>query len=386
MEVYLDNAATTKPSKEVIDIINKSFTEYYGNPSSLHKKGVEIEKMIKKARRQVAKALRAEDGEIYFTSGGTESNNLAIMGALEANKRKGKHIITTRIEHASVLNVFNELENRGYDVTYLNVDENGLIDIKDFKRSLRSDTALISIMYVNNEVGSIQPIKEISKEIKAINKRPIFHVDGIQAFGKIDINLKKLNIDLLSISGHKLHGPKGIGALYANKNTKIKSLFFGGNQELGIRSGTENVPGILALGVTAEMAHKNLKNNSEKLMNLRNRMIEGVIQRIDNIKINGMKGEGAAPHILNISFIGIKGEVLLHTLEQDGIFVSTGSACSSRKKTYSYVLKNMGLTEKELEGAIRFSFSMFNSEGDIDYALDRLKIRVDELRKVMERR
>lgn len=383
MDIYLDNGATTKPSEEVIDIMVKAMREYYGNPSSLHRKGVEIEKLIKKARKQVAKALGADEGEIYFTSGGTESNNLGILGALQGNKRKGKHIITTKIEHPSVLNVFKELEEDGYDISYLNVDKNGLIDIDEFNRVLREDTVLVSIMYVNNEVGIIQPIEEIVKIIKNRRNRPIIHVDAIQAFGKIKINLKKLKIDLMSISGHKICGPKGVGALYVRKGTKIKSIVFGGNQELGLRSGTENVPGILGLGVAAEIAKNDMDSNIKKMTNLKSILVKGIQSNLGKIKINGVVDENSAPHILNISFEGIRGEVLLHTLEQRNIYVSTGSACSSKKKAFSHVLKEMGLTNDEMEGAIRFSFSPQNTKDQIDYTVKNLKKSVKDLRKVI---
>lgn len=386
MEVYLDNSATTKPKEEVIDIMVKSMKEYYGNPSSLHRKGVEIEKLIKKARKQISKALGADEGEIYFTSGGTESNNLAILGALKGNKRKGKHIITTKIEHPSVLNVFNSLEEDGYEVSYLNVDKNGLIDINDFEKSLREDTVLISIMYVNNEVGTIQPIPEITKIIKNRKNKPILHIDAVQAFGKIKINLRKLKVDLMSISGHKISGPKGIGALYVRRGTKINSIVFGGNQELGLRSGTENVPGILGLGVAADLVKKNIDSNIEKMKGLKMKLAKEIGENLEEIKINGDIDENSAPHILNISFKGIRGEVLIHTLEQKNIYVSTGSACSSKKKTFSHVLKEMGLENDEMEGAIRFSLSPENTEEEIDYTVENLKKSVEDLRKVIGRR
>ncbi|SKC91435.1 cysteine desulfurase family protein [Maledivibacter halophilus] len=386
MEIYLDNSATTKPKEEVIDIMVKSMKEYYGNPSSLHRKGVEIEKLIKKARKQISKALGADEGEIYFTSGGTESNNLAILGALKGNKRKGKHIITTKIEHPSVLNVFNSLEEDGYEVSYLNVDKNGLIDINDFEKSLREDTVLISIMYVNNEVGTIQPIPEITKIIKNRKNKPILHIDAVQAFGKIKINLRKLKVDLMSISGHKISGPKGIGALYVRRGTKINSIVFGGNQELGLRSGTENVPGILGLGVAADLVKKNIDSNIEKMKGLKMKLAKEIGENLEEIKINGDIDENSAPHILNISFKGIRGEVLIHTLEQKNIYVSTGSACSSKKKTFSHVLKEMGLENDEMEGAIRFSLSPENTEEEIDYTVENLKKSVEDLRKVIGRR
>ncbi len=386
MEVYLDNSSTTKPISEVVDIMNKSFTEYFGNPSSLHRKGVEIEKEIKKARRKVARALGAKEKETFFTSGGTESNNLAIMGSLKANKRKGKHIITTKIEHPSVLEVFNYLEQNGYEVTYLNVNNEGIIDLDSFKNSLRDDTTLISIMFVNNEVGSIQPIEEISNITRNHKNSPILHVDAIQAFGKINYSLKSLDVDLMSISAHKFHGPKGIGALYIKEKTKLNPIVLGGKQEFGIRSGTENVPGILGMGEAAEKTITNINHNIEKLNKLRNRLLEGIKDRVDDIKINSSENINFAPHILNISFLGIKGEILLHTLEQQGIYVSTGSACSSRKKTFSHVLKEMGLRDNEMDGAIRFSFSPYNTEKEIKYTLDKLELTISDLRKVMSRR
>ncbi|WP_432664031.1 cysteine desulfurase family protein [Wukongibacter baidiensis] len=387
MEAYLDNGATTRPNEEVIDIMVKSMREDYGNPSSLHRKGVEIEKLIKRARKQVAKAIGAGEGEVYFTSGGTESNNLAILGVLEGNKRKGNHIITTKIEHPSVLNVFNALEESGYEVSYLSVDKNGQISIDELKNVLRDETVLISIMYVNNEVGAIQPISEVTKVINSRKNKPLLHVDAIQAFGKIKLNVKKQNIDLMSISGHKIHGPKGIGALYVKKGIKIKSMIFGGNQELGLRSGTENVPGILGLGVAAEWVKKDFESNTKKMNELKIRLLNGIQNNLQQVKVNGDSLEGTAPHILNISFEGIRGEVLLHTLEQEGIYVSTGSACSSnKKKAFSHVLKEMALTEDQMEGAIRFSLSPHNTVEEIDYTIDKLKYIVEDLRKVIARR
>ncbi len=387
MEVYLDNGATTKPREEVINIMVKSMRENYGNPSSMHRKGVEVEKLLKKARRQVAKALGADERDIYFTSGGTESNNMAILGALEGNRRRGNHIITTKIEHPSVLNVFKSLEEKGYEVSYIDVGKNGVINIEEFKNSLRDDTVLISIMYVNNEVGTLQPIDNIISIIKGMKKKPLIHVDAIQAFGKIDFNVNKLKVDLMSISGHKIHGPKGIGALYVRKGTKLKSIFFGGSQEQGLRSGTENVPGILGLGAAAESVKKNLKTNTSKMIHLKTILLKAIKNKIEDIKINGSDLEGSAPHILNISFEGIRGEVLLHSLEQEGIYISTGSACSSKKKkVFSHVLKEMGLTDNQMEGAIRFSISHENTEDEIEYTIEKLVDIVGKLRKVIGRR
>ncbi|QEK13637.1 cysteine desulfurase [Crassaminicella thermophila] len=385
MEVYLDNSATTKPNIEVVNIMTKALTDYYGNPSSLHHKGVEVEKLIKTARKQLAKALGASEQEIIFTSGGTESNNMAIMGAIESKKRKGNRIITTKIEHPSVLNVYKNLETKGYEVIYLDVDSFGKINMEQLKESISEETILISIMHVNNEVGTIQPVEEIGKIIKNNNENFIFHVDAIQSFGKIKFTPKKIGAHLLSVSGHKIHGPKGIGALYIKKGLKMTPLIYGGNQETGIRSGTENTPGILGLGEAARCLYEDMDNKINKMWILKNKLIEGIKNEIHDIKINGFEKEGSAPHIANISFLGIRGEVLLHSLEQDGIYVSTGSACSSKKNTKSHVLKAMGLKDYEIEGAIRFSFSYNNTLEEIDYAIDKLKKHVKDIRKIVKR-
>jgi cysteine desulfurase len=385
VEVYLDNSATTRPSEEVIEMVTKALRDSYGNPSSLHRKGIEVEKLIKAARKQVARALGVKDEEIIFTSGGTESNNIAILGIIEGNKRKGNRIITSKIEHPSVLNVFKRLETRGYEVIYLDVDEWGKIKIKQLQEALTDNTLLVSLMHVNNEVGTVQPIEEIGKMLLQQKSKPFFHVDAIQSFGKLKLNLGKLGIDILSISGHKIHGPKGVGAVFVKKGVKVYPLFLGGNQETGIRSGTENVPGILGLGVAAEKIWNGLDKHYDQLTILRDRFLERVRNEIPNVKINSSEGPDGAPHILNISFIGIRGEVLLHSLEQDEIYVSTGSACSSKKSSQSHVLKAMKLSDDEIEGAIRFSFSYNNTREEIDYAVDHLKKHVEELRKIMMR-
>jgi len=382
MEVYLDNSATTKPREEVVAIMNEAFKKYYGNPSSLHAKGVEVERLIKAARRNVASLINASEDEIYFTSGGTEANNLAIYGALKGNKRKGRHIITSKIEHPSVLNVCKDLENQGYEVDYLNVDKYGVIDLEEFKRVLREDTAIVSLMYVNNEVGSIQPIKDVIKIISRRENKPIVHVDAIQAVGKIDIDLKRLKADILTLSGHKFHGPKGIGAIFIRKGVKIMPIILGGNQEYGFRSGTENVPGILGLGEAARLLKEEFRETIERMAKIKEKLYRGIESNIQDIKFNTLLGENFSPHILNVSFLGVKGEVLLHTLEKRGIYVSTGSACSSKKKDYSHVLSAMGLKDRELESAIRFSFNPFITEEEIDYTIKVLKESVEELRKV----
>ena len=385
MEAYFDNSATTKPREEVVETMLEALTIHYGNPSSLHRKGVAVEKLIKTSRRQVAKALGVKDEEMIFTSGGTESNNAAILGTIAAHQRRGNKIITSSIEHPSVLNVFKYLETKGYTVVYLDVDRQGKIDLLQLEQEIDENTILLSIMHVNNEVGTIQPIEVIRRILDKSKNKIIFHVDAIQSFGKVKLNPGKLGVDLLSISGHKIHGPKGIGALYVRKDLKLTPTTYGGGQEIGIRPGTENVPGILGLGTACALIEKQTDENIQKMASLKTRLKEGILSEIKDTMINGCQGDGSAPHILNISFLGIKAEVLLHMLEQDHIYVSTGSACSSKKSSHSHVLKAMGLSEQEIEGAIRFSFSYQNTIEEIDYGLDQLRKHVYDLRKIMKR-
>lgn len=385
MKVYLDNSATTKPSKEVVEIMIKALNEYYGNPSSLHHMGVEVEKLIKNARRQVGKALGVLEQEVFFTSGGTEANNIAILGSVEANKRKGNVVITTKLEHPSVMNVYKYLETKGFNVVYLDVDRYGKLEMDQLRSHLSEETILISIMHVNNEIGTIQPVKEISNLLKKEKLNTVFHMDAVQSFGKVPFNVAQLGVDLVSISGHKIHGPKGVGSLFKRKGLKLQPTIFGGNQESGIRSGTENTTGILGIGVAAENIYHNLNNNIERMSNLKNKFVEALKVELNDIRINSPENEDGAPHIVNISFLGTRGEVLLHSLEQDSIYVSTGSACSSKKDSKSHVLKAIGLSDEEIEGAIRFSFSYYNSMEEIDYVVDRLKKHVTELRKIMKR-
>lgn len=384
MFVYLDNSATTKPRDGVIDEMNILLREDYGNPSSLHRMGLKVEKKIKKCRDIISKYLNVKASEIYFTSGGTESNNIAIQGIIEANKNKGNHIITSKIEHPSVLNILKNYEQKGFKITYLDVDEYGIIDLNQFKDELSKNTILVSLMMVNNEVGSIQPLQKIKEIINNNKSSAYFHVDGIQALGKIDFNIKTMGIDSFSFSAHKIHGPKGVGCLYIRDGLHIKSIIFGGEQEKGIRSGTENTPGIIGLSKAIEIL--NSEGNSEKkyLDDLKNYFIEKVKENISDIKINTAY-INSAPHIVNISFINTKGEVLLHFLESDDIYVSTGSACSSKDDRGSYVLKSMGLKNVEIESAIRFSFSIYNTKEQIDYVIKKLKLRVEEIRDIMMR-
>jgi cysteine desulfurase len=370
-EIYLDNSATTRPYDEVIDYMRMINQETYGNPSSLHRKGIEAEKLIKKARTAIAASLKVEDKEIIFTSGGTEANNLAITGYLEANPRKGKHIITTQIEHPSVLEVFKNLEGKGYEVDFVGVNTSGKLNLAELRNKIRPSTALISIMFVNNEIGTIQSFKDIMPMIKSINKTAVIHVDGVQAYGKLPIEPKKLDIDLLTVSSHKIHGPKGVGALYLKRNTKLKPIIFGGGQEALLRAGTENVSGVCGFGKASEMIFDSLSQNALKVEKLKAFFVEKLPHFVEHYDI--ISTEDALPNILNISFSSVRAEVLLHHLEEKNIFVSTGSACSSRKNMHSHVLKAIGLDAKIIEGALRFSFSEFNNEAEIQETLNALK-------------
>lgn len=383
MEIYLDNSATTKPYKEVIDKMVHALSIEYGNPSSLHRKGIEVEKNIKLIRQSIARSIGAKDKEIFFTSGGTESNNTIIRGVANLHKKRKNHIISTNIEHPSVIDTLKDLENEGFEVTYLRVDSFGKINIDEFKAAIKPTTALVTIMHVNNEVGSIQPIEAIGKYLKSLDEKIYLHVDAVQSFGKINFRPSRYNIDFMSVSGHKFHGPKGIGFMYVKENNRMKPIITGGGQENSVRSGTENVPGIYGLGEAVSILSKNLDKNIEKMTNLKNMLREGIVENIEDIKINSP--EDGVCHVLNISFRGIKGEVLLHFLEQKGIYVSTGSACSSKKKG-SHVLNAMNLTPDEIEGAIRFSLSDMNSEEDILETIKAVKESVNDLRMIIKRR
>lgn len=379
MEAYLDNSATTRVFDEVKDLMVKTMIEDYGNPSSMHLKGVEAEKHIKEAKQRIAKVLKADEKEILFTSGGTESNNLAIIGTAMANKRAGKHIITTKVEHASVLATMDYLKEQGFEITYLGVNSSGVVSTEELKNAITDETILVSVMYVNNEVGAVMPIKEIADIVKAVNPKIIFHVDAIQAFGKYEIYPKRLGVDLLSVSAHKIHGPKGSGFLYIKDKTKINPIIFGGGQQKGMRSGTENVPGIAGIGLASELVYKDFKENIDKLYELKDYMIDE-LSKIDNVKVNSKKGRESAPQIVNASFVGVRSEVLLHSLEYKNIFVSSGSACSTNKHVESATLKAMGLNSEELESAIRFSFCIFTTKEEIDYALENIRELLPKLR------
>ena len=383
MEIYLDNSATTKPYPEVVDKMVVALTNQYGNPSAIYKKGIEVEREIKEIRRNIARSLGAKETEIYFTSGGTECNNTIIRSVANLNKKTKKHIISTCIEHPSVLNTLKDLEEQGFEVTYLPVDSQGKISIDDLKNAIKDDTFLVSTMHVNNEIGAIQPIEEIGKYLKTLKQKVYFHVDAVQSYAKIKFRPSKYNIDFMSVSGHKLHGPKGIGFMYVKENNRIKPLLTGGGQEIGVRSGTENVPGIYGLGKAVEILNQDLQGTIDKIKSLRDLLKKEIVENIDNVKINSP--EDGVCHVLNVSFRGVKGEVLLHYLEQKEIYVSTGSACSSKKKG-SHVLNAIGLSAEEIEGAIRFSLSDLNTEEEIREVVKALKESVSDLRMIIGRR
>lgn len=379
MEVYLDNAATTRPYDEVLDYMDNVSRLYYGNPSSLHRKGIEAEKLIKRARETLADSLGVLSKEIYFTSGGTESINTALKGYLEANQRKGRHIITSEIEHPATLETCRQLEEKGFIVDYIGVGADGVIKLNELEDKLNEDTALISIMLVNNETGAIQPIDKIAAVKRAKNNNTVLHVDAVQGYGKLDIRPEKSGIDLLSLSSHKIHGPKGVGALYVDKNIKIKPIIFGGGQETLLRSGTENVPGICGFGLAAEKAYTEIENSALKIGSLKELFIN-LIKDSDIGEYMILSNENASPYIINIAFADTKSEVMLHHLEEKGIFVSAGSACSSKKKKHSHVLTAMNVKQREIEGAIRFSFSIFNNEKEILYTIEAIKEILPKIR------
>ena len=380
MEAYLDNSATTRCSKAATEKMVYLLTQDYGNPSSLHMKGVIAEKHITEAKKKIAKTLKIEEKELIFTSGGTESNNLAIIGSALANKRAGMHVITTSIEHPSVLNPFAWLEENGFEVTYLGVDKYGQISLEELRGAIRPDTILVSIMQVNNEIGALEPIEEAGKIIKAVNPKTLFHVDAIQSYGKMAIFPKKCNVDLLSVSGHKIHGPKGSGFLFVKEKTKIKPLIYGGGQQKGMRSGTENVPAIAALAVAAEEMYENLEANRAHLYGLRDYFIEEA-EKIEGVSVNGKKDHDSAPHIVSVSMEGVRAEVILHTLEDKNIYVSAGSACSSNKPAISSTLQSIGLKKELLDSTIRFSFSVHTTREEVDYALEVMREVIPMLQK-----
>lgn len=380
MEAYLDNSATTCAFARVCDIMMKTMSQDYGNPSSLHTKGFHAEHYVNEAREAVARSLRVSDREIIFTSGGTESNNMALIGCAMANKRKGNHLITTVFEHASVGNTMRFLEEQGFRVTYLPVDHEGTVSLKALEEAICPETILISVMYVNNEIGSVQPIEEIARIIRRKKPDILFHVDAIQAYGKYVIRPKRQGIDLLSVSGHKIHGPKGTGFLYVRDKVKIKPIIFGGEQQHGMRSGTENVPGIAGLGEAVKEIYKDHDARIVKMYELKTLFVEQ-LSDLEEIVINGQPLQQGAPHIVSVSFRGVRSEVLLHALEERGIYVSAGSACSSNHPAVSGTLKSIGVEKELLDSTLRFSFSIFTTADEIRYAADTLKELVPVLRR-----
>ena len=376
--VYLDNSATTKPHKEVIEEVAKCMEQYFGNPSSAHKLGVEAEKKLKTARERVAAFLKAKPQEIIFTSGGSEANNMAVLGVVS----KGDHIITTKIEHPSVIKLLQDIEKDSFEITYLDVDCDGLINIEQLASSIKENTKLISIMYVNNEMGSIQPMHEIINIVREKSRKAKVHIDAVQALGKLNINVKELGADLISFSAHKIHGPKGVGALYVKEGLRLRPLIAGGGQEFDIRSGTENLPGISGFGIAVETMAKGFEDKQNHVRQLKQHFVEG-LKSIDRIKINSPLDDKHINNILNVSFEGVRGEVLLHSLEDYNIYVSTGSACSAKKSSHkNYVLPAMGLNTAQAEGALRFSFSYQNTIEEIDYTIDAITKILPFLRRI----
>jgi cysteine desulfurase len=384
MEAYFDNAATTRVYPEVQAVVDRMMTENFGNPSSLHRVGIDAEQYVKEAQSVLARILKADQKEIYFTSGGTESNNWALFGTARAAKRRGKHIIISSIEHAAVAAPARALEDMGFEVTRIGVDHQGYVDPAAVADAVRKDTILVSVMAVNNEIGTIEPVETIAELVKKKNPETVMHVDAIQAFGKIPVRPGRSKIDLLSVSGHKIHGPKGTGILYIKEGTKIMPLIFGGGQQNDMRSGTDNVPGIAGLGLAAQMVCDKMEENASRMGRLRTLLSDG-IGTIDGAVINGPDLADAAPHIINVSFPGIRSEVLLHALEDKGIYVSAGSACSSHRHSESATLTAIGLPRERIDSAVRFSFCEQNTEEQVQYAIDVLKELVPQLRRFTRR-
>ena len=373
MDVYFDNSATTKVLAPVADLVMKVMTEDYGNPSAKHGKGMRAEQYIKEAAEIIAGTLKVSPKEIVFTSGGSESNNMALIETAMANRRAGNHIISTAIEHASVYNPLAYLEEQGFEVTYLPVDHNGHISLEDLERAVRRETILVSVMYVNNEIGAVEPVEEIAKLIHKINP-------AIQAYGKFVIRPKRQGIDLLSVSGHKIHAPKGIGFLYVDSRVKIKPLIYGGGQQRGLRSGTENVPGIAGLGAAAREMYRDHSERLKRMYEIKDYMISR-LGEVEGTTVNSLPGDQSAPQIVSASFSGVRSEVLLHALEEKGIYVSSGSACSSNHPAVSGTLKGIGVKKELLDSTLRFSFGVFNTKDEVDYCISVLQELLPVLRR-----
>ncbi|MDW7740567.1 MAG: cysteine desulfurase family protein [Bacillota bacterium] len=368
-DIYLDNSATTHPFPEVIDLISSIQDQAYGNPSSMHEKGIEAEKLIKGARKEIAHFFTGREEEIIFTSGGTESNNLAIKGAAFRHRQRGNHLVTTEAEHPSVLNSFRFLETEGFEVTFLPVDSSGLVNLADLKAAIGEETTLVSIMHVNNEIGTIQPLEQLGSSIKEINPHTMFHIDAVQSFVKLPLSPSKWQADLISCSAHKIHGPKGVGCLWIKKNTHLQPLMHGGGQERGLRPGTENSSAIAAFGLAAKLYHEALRKN-DKFNELKRILISKLKERAVIFEINGPPVDEGAPNIINLSVTGLKAEVMLHALEDRGIYVSAGSACHAKHPDPSHILEAIGLSGKRLESALRFSFSFMNTQEEMEIAAE----------------
>lgn len=384
MEVYLDNSATTKAMPEVVDIISKVMLEDYGNPSSMHIKGVDAEHYIRMTGEIIASTLKCSPKNILYTSGGTESDNLALIGVAEAMVRRGKHIITTQIEHPAILETCEHLSKIGYEITYLPVDKQGIVNLDILRKSLRPDTILVSVMHTNNEIGAVEPIEEIGKIIREISSETFFHVDAVQGYGKCKINPKSCGIDLMSVSAHKLHGPKGVGFLYMSDRVRLKPIIFGGGQQKGMRSGTENVPGIAGMGKAIEILHKTLDEDIAKERELKSYAVSR-LKSMEGITINGYNDGESAPHIISVSIEDVRAEVMLHALEDKGIYVSSGSACASNKPAISATLKAIGVDKKLLDSTIRISMSPFTTRQEIDYTIDSMEELIPKLRKYVRK-
>lgn len=386
MEVYFDSAATGKVLPEAVETMVKAMTEVYGNPSSASILGIEAGNVLKKSQEDIARIINAEPSEIYFTSGGTEGDNWAIFGTAYGYKRSGKHIITTNTEHPAINLPLEALKEEGFEIEKIGVDEKGYIDIEELKSKIRKDTILVSVILANNETGTVQDIEKIGQAVKEVNNDTLLHADAVQAFGKMKIDVKNSKIDMLSASGHKFGAPRGTGIFYMKKGLKVKPLMYGGGQQLNQRPGTENVAGAAAIAKAAEVCYKNLEENNEKIREIKKYIADRVLTEIPNTFINGDSIEKASPYVLNIGFMGLRSEVLLHALEAEGIYVSAGSACNSKKKVRSSVLSAMGKSDEEIEGSIRLSFSKFNTMEEAEYAVEKLKEQAGLLRRFNRKR
>lgn len=379
--IYFDNAASTRPSDEVIENMAEIMRNFYANPAAQSSAGFESEKIIKASAKTLADIINARPEEIYFTSGGTEGDNWAFFGTAQGYKRDGKHIITTKVEHPAVISPAEKLEELGYEVTYLDTDEKGYIDIEELRSAIRKDTILVSVIFINNETGTIQDIETIGRTVKEANPKTLFHTDAVQAFGKIPIDVRKMNIDMLSMSAHKIHGPKGVGMFYIKNGLKVKPVIYGGGHQRGMRSGTENTAGASALALAAKHMYDNIQSNTKAALAVKKHLWEGISNSFDGVYINGDSIDKASPYVLNVAFTGLRSEVLLHALEDKDIYVSAGSACSSRKKQHSSVLSAMGIDEKRIIGSVRFSFTGENTVDEAEICLEALKKTVPLLRK-----